>query len=48
MHCSLKLLFTCRIRRVNAMFFLGQIDDITTSFAPRAMQDLTNVDNIPC
>ena len=39
-HCSLKLSFTCQIRRVNAMFFLGRIDDITTSFTPRWMQVL--------
>ena len=36
-HYSLKLPFTCRIRRVNAMFFLGKIDDITT----RLIQDLS-------
>ena len=36
-HCVLKLLFT---RSVNAMFFLGKIDDIITSFTPRSMQDL--------
>ena len=40
MDCSLKLSFTCRIRRVNAMFFLRQIDDITTSSTARFMQDL--------
>ena len=39
-HSSLKLLFTCRIRRVNAIFHLSKIDDITTSFTPRLMQDL--------
>ena len=30
-HCSLKVSFTCPIRRVNAMLFLGKIDYITTS-----------------
>ena len=39
-HCSLKLSSTCRIRRVNAMFFLGKIDDITSSSTLRSMQDL--------
>ena len=37
---SFKLSFTCCIRRVNAMFFLGKIDDIATLFTPRLMQDL--------
>ena len=39
-HCYLKLSFTCRIRRVHAIFFLGKINDITTFFTPRSMQDL--------
>ena len=39
-HCSLKRSFTCRIRRVNAINFLGKINDITTSFTPRSMEDL--------
>ena len=42
-HCSLELLFTCLIRRINAMLFLGKIDDIITSFTPRLMQDLPMV-----
>ena len=39
-HCSYKLSLTCRIRRVNAMLFLGKIGDITTFFTARPMQDL--------
>ena len=39
-HCSLKLSFSRRIRRVNAMLFLGKIDDIINSFTPRLKQDL--------
>ena len=39
-HCSLKLSFTYRIRRVNTTLFLGKINDITTSFTPRSIQDL--------
>ena len=43
-HCSLKLSFTCRVRRVNAMFFLRKIDDyyfLHTKIDVR----LTNVSN---
>ena len=39
-HCFLKVSFTCRIRRLNAMSFFGKIDCITTSITPRSMQDL--------
>ena len=39
-HCSLKLSFTCCIRHVNAMIFLGKIDNIITSFTPSLMKDL--------
>ena len=35
-----KLTCTCRIRRVNVMFFLGKIDDITSSFTPISIQDI--------
>ena len=40
----LKLLFNCHIRRVNAMFFLGKIDDIATCLTPTSMQANIRVD----
>ena len=37
---SLKLSFTCCRRRLNAMLFLGKIDDVIILFTPTLMQDL--------
>ena len=40
MHFSLKQSFTCCIRRVNAVLFLGNIDNIISSLTVRSMEDL--------
>ena len=39
-HRSFKLSFSCCMRRVNTMLFLGKINDIITLFTPRSIQDL--------
>ena len=40
-HCSLKLTFTYRVKRVNTMSSLGKINDFITFFTPKLMQDFT-------
>ena len=38
-HCSLKLMFTYRVKRVNTMLSFGKIPDFITFFTPKLLQD---------